>query len=78
MKLKAKDTLHISSVKADNLVKGEEFEVSDAEGKQLIERGLAVKVSAPRAAAKKAAAPSNKKAPIAANKLAPAAKNKNA
>lgn len=75
MRLKAKDTMHVSSVKADNLVKGEEFDVSDAEGKQLIQRGLAEKVKAPPAA-KRAAAPANKKAAAPSNKRAPAAKNK--
>lgn len=74
MKLKATDTMHISSVQADNLVKGDVFSVSDAEGKQLIERGLATKVKEP--AAKSAAPSSNKKAAAPSNKKAPAAKNK--
>lgn len=41
MKFKAKDTLHVSAVKADNILPGEEFEVSDDFGRQLVERGLA-------------------------------------
>jgi hypothetical protein len=63
MKLKATDTIHVSSVKADNILEGEQFEVSDAEGARLVERGLAVHVKA-------AAKPSNKKAPASANKAA--------
>lgn len=74
MKLKATDTMHISSVQAENLVKGDVFTVSDAEGKQLVDRGLATQVGKP--AAKTAAAPSNKKAAAPSNKKAPAAKNK--
>lgn len=46
MKLKAKDTLHISSVKPDNILPGEEFEIDDAGGKSLIDRGLATEVKA--------------------------------
>lgn len=61
MKLKANDTLFISSVSSDNILAGQEFEVSDLQGKSLIERGLAVKVKAARA-------PANKKAPDTANK----------
>lgn len=70
MKLKAKDTLHLSSVKAENIRPGEEFEVSDGEGKSLVDRGLATKVASPKPAAKKAAAPSNKKAAAPKNKSA--------
>lgn len=36
MKLKALDQVHISSVKADSLQPGEEFEVSAATGKELL------------------------------------------
>lgn len=64
MKLRATDTLHISSVKADNILPGEEFEVSDEQGKSLIDRGLATRVSTAKAATsaknKKAAEPANK------------------
>lgn len=59
MKLKAKDTLFISSVSSENILPGATFEVSDAEGKRLIERGLATKA---------AAAPRNKMAPASDNK----------
>lgn len=64
MKLRANDTLHISSVQADNLVKGDVFELPDAEAASLIERGLATEVDAAKAAK-----------PVA-NKMAPAPKNK--
>lgn len=67
MKLKASDTLHISAVKADNILPGETFEVSDSEGKRLIAAGLATEV---KAAAKKAAAPANKMKGSPANKAA--------
>ncbi len=73
MKLKANDTLHISAVKADNILPNEEFEVSEAEGKRLIAAGYAREV---KPAAKKAAAPANKKAPEAKNKAAASAKAK--
>lgn len=67
MKLKAKDTLFISSVSSENILPGASFEVSDAEGKRLIERGLATKV---------ATAPRNKMAPGSANKRSGAGKAK--
>jgi hypothetical protein len=68
MKLKAKDTMHISSVKAGNILPGETFEVPDPEGKQLVDRGLATRVSAPKPPAKRAAAPRNKMAAASKNK----------
>lgn len=70
MKLKAKDQLHISSVRADSLRPGEEFEVSDPIGRDLVKRGLATKVSGPKkgASSKKAQAADNKKAPSPDNK----------
>ena len=74
MKVKALDQLHVSSVRAAAFRKGEEFEVSDEEGKALVERGLVAKV----AGEKKAAAPSNKKAAAPRNKKAAAPKNKSA
>jgi hypothetical protein len=64
MKLKARDTIHISSVKAENIVEGEIFEVSDPVGNDLVKRGLAAKVGGAKAAAKprnKAAAKPNNK-----------------
>jgi hypothetical protein len=36
MRLKAHDTMHISSVKADSIRPGEEFETSDAAGEDLL------------------------------------------
>jgi hypothetical protein len=63
MKLKATDTIHVSSVQADNILAGEQFEVSDAEGKSLVDRGLAVEVkAAAKAQNKMASSPSNKRA----------------
>ena len=69
MKLKAKDQLHVSSVQAATLRPGEEFEVSEPVGRDLVKRGLATQVRAPKKdAAKKAAVPENKKAAEPANK----------
>lgn len=70
MKLKAIDSIHVSSVQAASLRKGEQFEVSDAEGAQLIERGLASIVAAPKPTAKKAPAAGNKMAAAPGNKAA--------
>jgi hypothetical protein len=75
MKLKAKDTLHVSSVKADNLLPGEEFEVSDDMGRQLIERGVAAEVKGGAKATEPPAAkaeitPLNKMSAPPANKAA--------
>lgn len=36
MKLKALDQIHVSSVKADSLRPGEEFEVNDVQGAELL------------------------------------------
>lgn len=72
MKLKAIDTLHVSSVKADNILPGESFEVSDDFGRQLIERGLASEVKTTKAEAKEETkaeiAPLNKMDAAPANK----------
>ncbi|WP_441280512.1 hypothetical protein [Tardiphaga sp. 862_B3_N1_1] len=81
MKLKANDTLHVSSVKADNILPGEEFEVSDDFGRQMVERGLAVEVSggktAKAEAAKQEPAKVEAKAEIAPlNKMTAPAANK--
>jgi hypothetical protein len=65
MKLKANDTLLISSIKSDNILPGETFEVSDERGRDLVDRGLATEV---KPTAKKAAAPKNKMATPPANK----------
>ena len=74
MKLKAKDTLHVSSVKADNLLPGEEFEVSDDMGRQLVERGVATEVKATKAKAEPEHANKAEQAP--ANKSAAQRKTK--
>jgi len=68
MKLKALDTLHVSSVQADNLLEGEIFEVSDYEGLGLVARGYAVEVKGKASHKKKADAPDNKMQPITLNK----------
>lgn len=63
MKLRALDTLLVSSVKSDNLKPNEEFEIDDAAGAKLVERGYAVEVKAAKKAANKMAkAPANKAA----------------
>lgn len=62
--MKAADTLHISAVKADNILPGEEFEVSAPVADDLEARGLAVRVKA-----KAEQVPANK-----AHKAAPANK----
>jgi hypothetical protein len=65
MKLKANDTLHVSSVGPENIAPGEVFEVSDDVGKQLVERGLATEAKGAKA---EKAAPENKKEDAPENK----------
>ena len=63
MRLRTKDQLHISSVRADTLRPGEEFEVSDSHGEELLKAHpkLLQRVSGPSVAAVKAQpAPGNK------------------
>jgi len=61
MKLKANDTMFISSVKSDNILPGEEFEVSDDAGKDYVARGLATRIGvAPAPENKMIAAPMGK------------------
>jgi hypothetical protein len=65
MKLKALDTIAVTSVKPENILRGETFDVDADVGKSLIARGLAVSVG------EKATAPSkNKAAKPARNKAA--------
>lgn len=72
IKMKASDTLHVSSVGPDNLVEGDEFVVSEGEAKQLEAAGLAERIGEEKAEKapdnKMEAAPANKadKAPISA------------
>ena len=61
MKVKAKDTVHVSNVRSEPFVEGETFELEEGQARQLIERGLVSEVKA-------AAAPANKKAPEPKNK----------
>lgn len=62
MKLKATDTVHITSVQAEPILKDEEFEIEDGQAQSLIERGLAVAVKAAATHADKAATPPANKA----------------
>lgn len=67
MKLRATDQISISAVKADSLRPGEEFEVSEALGSELLNRHPArfVRLDAEE---KAAPAPLNKAEPAPANK----------
>ncbi len=61
MKLKANDTLAISNVKNEPIQPGEQFEIEDGQGADLVKRGLATEVKAAKVPEnKKAAEPSNK------------------
>ena len=70
MKLRARDQIHISSVQADSIRPGQEFEVSDAAGDDLLTAHPTrlERVSAP--AAKSEPAPKNKAEAKPANKTA--------
>jgi hypothetical protein len=72
MKLKALDQIHVSSVKADSLQPGEEFEVSAATGKELLAKHPSTfqQIEEPEVSPEKAEpAPENKAEPAApANK----------
>ena len=61
MKVRAKDTVHVSNVRAEPFAAGDTFELNEGEARQLIKRGLVTEVKA-------AAAPANKKAPEPKNK----------
>lgn len=78
MKIKATDQLHVSSVQADSLRPGQEFEVSDAVGKELLKAhpNSLVRLDADEPEEKAAPAPSNKAEPAPANKAAPKPKTK--
>lgn len=68
-KLKASDTLHISSVKSDPIRPGETFELEANDARSLVRRGLATEVRAARPPRPKAASASkNKKASEPENK----------
>lgn len=71
MMLKANDTLHVSSVSPDNIAPGQEFEVADDTGRQLVEKGLATEIKG-----KAELKPQNKMDPAPLNKAAIAAKDK--
>lgn len=61
MKLIAKDTILVTAATPSDLRAGDEFEINDGDGAQLVARGLAVEV-------KVEAAPSNKAKPAPKNK----------
>lgn len=67
MRLRAKDTVHISSVQSENLVEGDEFDLNDDEGKKLIDRGIAEQVRVKTPASEKDPAPA-KAAPTGAKR----------
>lgn len=46
MFLKARDTIHVSSVSSDNIIAGQTFEIDALAGASLIKRGLATEVGA--------------------------------
>lgn len=69
VKMKAVDTLHVSSAGPDNIEPGGSFEVNETEAKQLEDRGLAKRVGS----AKAEPAPANKMADAPANKTFSAA-----
>lgn len=68
--MKAVDTLHISAVKPDNILPGEEFEVPGHTADDLEKRGLATRVGAAPEPEEKAEPEliSNKQEPAPANK----------
>jgi hypothetical protein len=76
MKLKAKDTLHVSSARPDNIAPGEVFEVSDDTGRQLIEKGLATEVGGQVTVKANAPEPEQKSELPLANKMESAPDNK--
>lgn len=63
MKLKANQTVHVSSVDADPIHDGEVFDVNDAEGAELVKMGYASPVE-------------DKAEPAPANKMAKEPRNK--
>lgn len=71
VRMKAIDTLHVSSVKADNLLPGEEFDAPQYVADDLEKRGLATKFAETK---QEPAAPENKAEPAPLNKTALKAK----
>lgn len=80
MKLKALDQIHVSAVQSDSLRAGQEFEVGDDLGRELLTRHpntFEEVPEAPEPAPEKAARrPRNKAAPKAANKKGARPRNK--
>lgn len=75
MKLYATDQVSISSVQADSLKPGQEFEVSDDHGNELLKK-LPHSVSKDPPKAKAEPAPANKAEPAPQNKAQPKPQNK--
>lgn len=70
VKVKVLDQLHLTSVRASTIAKGEVVAVSAEEASALVKRGLVSRVAAAKPAAKKAEEPNNKAAPAPSNKAA--------
>jgi hypothetical protein len=75
MRLRAYDTVHVSSVQAENIRPGQEFEISDSAGDDLLKAhpSLFAVVSRDAPEEKAAPAPENKAEPAPENKAAPIA-----
>jgi hypothetical protein len=80
VKMKATDTLHISSVQEKPILAGETFSVNEGDAKSLEDRKLAIRVGGAKAEAapanKAEAAPSNKSTLSAATAAPAPAKRK--
>lgn len=74
VRMKAIDTLHVSSVKADNLLPGEEFDAPQYVADDLESRGLAEKVTEEPEPKAEPTAPENKAERAPLNKTALKAK----
>lgn len=74
MRLRAYDTVHVSAARAENIRPGEEFEISDAAGEELLKAhpGLFARVSAGAAEKAEPVLPENKAEPAPENKTAAA------
>jgi hypothetical protein len=74
VKLRARDQIHISALGPNPIAPGSEFELSDAQARGLIKRGLADEVVAePAPDDAPAAEPAEKAEPAPQNKAEPAA-----
>lgn len=72
MRLRAYDTIHVSSVQAENIRPGQEFEISDSAGDDLLKAHPGIFAVLSRDAdAKAEPAPENKAEPAPENKSEP-------